>query len=316
MTAVRDVFFNQIYEMVRDGADIVIVTSDLGAPSLDDFRKFFPERYISVGIAEQSLIAVSAGLALAGKSVVAYGLNPFPITRAYDQIRCLMAERRIPVTLCALNAGLCSAESGYTHMPIEDIGMVRMLSNIQISTPSDETMARQLAIETLTSGTARYIRFDKTIKGTVYREKDLDLNIGFSVYGRKKNCKLGIVTNGCFVQWMRTLIDEYEKRGIFIQLIDLHTLPPNREKLAGVLGSFECLLTIEEHILSGGIGSLILEIISNHRMQIPVRRLGLDFPNGYYPVFTDRNYIWCDQKLDNRSIISVIDELIQEESII
>ena len=108
----------------------MVVSADIGAPSLDDLRLYYPEHFINVGIAEQSLISISAGLIKAGKKVVAYGLNPFPVTRAYDQIRCLMGELNIPLILCALNAGLCSANAGYTHMAIEVFGMMRMLPNI------------------------------------------------------------------------------------------------------------------------------------------------------------------------------------------
>lgn len=313
MAAVRDIFFNRIYELIRKGEDLVVVTSDLGAPSLDDLRTFFPERYISVGIAEQSLITVAAGLALAGKKVIAYGLNPFPITRAYDQVRCLMAERNIPVTLCALNAGLCSAESGYTHMPVEDIGMVRMLSNIRVCTPSDETIARKLADATLISDEARYIRFDKTISGTVYKDEEIDFNTGFTVYGEEKKSGVGIVTNGCFVQPLRILAGEYMKKQIPLRIVDLHTLPADRRRLAETLGTFERILTVEEHVLSCGIGSAILEILSDYMLPIPVKRLGLDFSNGYYDVFTDRRYIREDQKLDDQSIRSLIDELVGKE---
>ena len=92
MISVRDAFFNKIYDLVKSGEDIVIVTPDLGAPSLDEFRKNYPEKYVSVGIAEQNMISVAAGICLSGQNVIAYGLNPFPVTRAYDQIRSLMAE--------------------------------------------------------------------------------------------------------------------------------------------------------------------------------------------------------------------------------
>lgn len=310
--SVRDSFFHQIFGMVREGADIVVVTSDLGAPSLDEFRRLFPERYISVGIAEQSLITVSAGLALAGRSVVAYGLNPFPVTRAYDPIRCLMAERKIPVTLCALNAGLCSAESGYTHMAIEDVGMVRMLSNLQVTTPSDEGMAEELAMGTATATCARYIRFDKTISGRIYGSGSIDFQTGFCMYGGGQAARLCIVTNGCFVQQLRILVDDYERRQIPIRLIDLHTLPADEEKLVKELGSVQCILTIEEHVLACGIGSLVLEILSDHQLRIPVRRFGMDVRDGYYQVFTDRNYIRKAQKLDEGSIRSAVEDCLQE----
>lgn len=305
MASVRDAFFNQIYKCVQAGDDIYIISADLGAPSLDDFRKEFPERYISVGIAEQNLVTVAAGLALGGKKVIAYGLNPFPITRAFDQVRSLMAELEIPVTLCALNAGLCSAECGYTHMPIEDMAMMRTLSNIKIMNPTDETVARKLAEETAACNVPRFVRFDKSITGTIYEEDEIDFGRGFSIIGNKGQAKLGIITNGCYVkelnQWMRQCQDTDG-----IKLFDVYTLPVDEQALIGEIGKCQHIITIEENILAGGLGSLLLEIMSDHGIMKPIKRMGLDAKKGYYNVFTNREYIRKDQRIDMENIIKYI----------
>ncbi len=305
MASVRDAFFNQIYECVKAGDDIYIITADLGAPSLDDFRKDFPERYISVGIAEQNLVTIAAGLALGGKKVIAYGLNPFPVTRAFDQVRSLMAELEIPVTLCALNAGLCSAECGYTHMPIEDMAMMRTLSNVKIMNPTDETIARKLAAETVVCNVPRFIRFDKSIAGTIYEEEDIDFERGFSIIGNKGQSKLGIITNGCYVkelnQWM-----QQSQNTDGIKLFDLYTLPVDEQALVDEIGKCQQMITIEENVLAGGLGSLLLEIMSDHEIMRPVKRMGLDTKKGYYHVFTNREYIRKDQFIDMDNIMKHI----------
>jgi len=313
MASVRDVFFHKIYEMVQDGEDIVVVTSDLGAPSLDDFRKYYPERYISVGIAEQNLIAVASGLALSGKKTVAYGLNPFPVTRAFDQLRCLMAEMKIPVTLCGLNAGLCSAESGYTHMPVEDFGMVRMLPNLQIINPSDEAVSLKAAAEVSSSGGPRYIRFDKAISSTLYQPSEIDFSRGFSSYGNGRKDGLCIITNGCFVGQMRKIVDSYYEKGKKLRLLDIYSFPADRESLAGILKGHASILTIEENVLAGGLGSFILELLSDYSIQVPVKRLGL--AKSSYEVFTDRSYIREAQGLDERNIRRVIDSLVISDKV-
>lgn len=311
MTSVRDAFFNRIYKMVQQGDDIVIITPDLGAPSLDDFRKYYPERFISVGIAEQNLISVAAGLVLSGKKVIAYGLNPFPITRAYDQIRSLLAEMGIPIMLCALNAGLCAAECGYTHMPVEDIGMMRMLSNIQIINPSDETISEIIASEAARTSHTRYIRFDKAIRGRIYNESEIDLNRGFTVYG--ESGEVCVITYGCYVKDIRKLVDEYVAKGKMIQVIDLYSLPVDETQFISCLTKNIKILTVEESLKSAGIGSYVLEILSEHQIFLPVKRLGLSFDNGYYNVFTNREFIQQDQKLDISSIAKNIDELFENE---
>lgn len=304
----RDTFFNKIFSLVKSGEDIFIVTSDLGAPSLDDFRKYYPERYISVGIAEQSLISIAAGLSLSGKKVVAYGLNPFPVTRAFDQVRSLLAELKIPITLCGLNAGLCSALAGYTHMPVEDMGMVRMLSNVRMFNPSDTRMAEKLAKEVPTCTYPRYIRFDKAVNEAFYDEEDIDLHTGFTTYGQPGN--LCIITFGCFVSPVRKMIKQHGGLENRVQLIDLFGLPADTEKLIKHLQSAGKILTIEENVLAGGIGSYILEILSDYGIFKPVKRLGLRFENGYYDVFTSREYIRKNQGFTESDIERVILEMV------
>lgn len=305
MSSARDAFFNEIYRLVKSGEDICIVTADLGAPSLDAFRRDFPERYISVGIAEQSLVSITSGLALGGKKVIAYGLNPFPITRAFDQVRCLMAELNTPITLCALNAGLCSAECGYTHMPIEDIAMMRTLGNVRTFNPTDETIASRLAKETVECKYPRFIRFDKSLSGALYSDEQVDFSDGFVCLKTGGHYDIGIITCGCYAKELR----EWVLGESGIQLIDLFEFPNNKAKLLEAIMDCDAILTAEENVLSGGMGSYILELLSDSGITKPVRRLGLNFENGYYDVFTSREYIRNSQGISLEGIICSAERL-------
>ena len=260
MSSVRDAFFNELYAQIKNGKDIYLVTADLGAPSLDVFRKELPSRYISSGIAEQNLIQIAVGMTWAGGKVVAYGLNPFPITRAFDQIRCLLAELKTPITLCCLNAGLCSAESGYTHMPIEDFAMLRTLCNIEVYSPSDETISRILAKQTSNACAPGIIRFDKSINGSIYSEDEIDLNKGFAVKGKSKTSKLCIISYGCYSQ---ELYNELLNKDLLneVKLIDLFKFPVDEDKLVEEISECEHVVSIEENVRAGGIGSFILEVL-------------------------------------------------------
>lgn len=301
MVSVRDAFFTEIYDRVKGGDDIYIITADLGAPSLDDFRRDFPDRYISSGIAEQDLIQIAAGMTWGGCSVIAYGLNPFPVTRAFDQIRCLMAELKVPVTLCVLNAGLCSAECGYTHMPIEDMAMLRTLSNIEVYNPTDETISRMLARETQGYQKPRIIRFDKSIKGTLYTIPPR-FEKGFAVLGNQDEAELCVITTGCYTRELSQIYKNNSK----IKLIDLFKLPVDEVSLVSEILKCNQVITVEENVRSGGIGSMILEILSDHGILKQVRRYGLDLKNGYYDVFTDRKYIRKDQSINIEHLLDII----------
>lgn len=285
---VRDVFFNAIYQRTKEGEDIVIVSSDIGAPSLDDFRKDFPNRFINVGIAEQNSIAVAAGLQLSGKKVITYGLNPFPVTRAFDQVRNVMASLQIPITVTALNAGTCSADAGYTHMAIENVALMRSLKNIKIVNPSDEAVAQKLTTVILNEPYPRYIQFDKYVEGTLYDQKDIDFETGFIT--NKVDSAVVVISYGIMAQQLMKL-------NIPVKVIDCFSLPISETKFVEEVKNCTQIMTVEDGVINGGIGSMIVEILSDKGMPIPVKRKGLRFIDGYPHVYTNRELLWDGEQL-------------------
>ena len=285
---IRDVFFHEIYQLTKSGEDIVVVSSDIGAPSLDDYRRDFSNRFINVGIAEQNLIAVSSGLQLAGKRTIAYGLNPFPITRAFDQVRNIMASLQIPITLTALNAGTCSADAGYTHMPIENIAIMRTLKNICVISPSDEIITRKLVKEIINAPFPRYIQFDKFIEGCLYSENDICFEKGFVT--NQRSSAIAVVANGIMAH-------ELIKRKLPVKIIDCFSLPISEDKFIEEVQECKQIITVEDGGIDGGIGSMVLEVLNRVQVNIPVRRLGLKFKEGYPDKYTNRGMIFKEEKL-------------------
>ena len=311
MLSVRDAFFNRIYERIQSGEDIYIITPDLGAPSLDDLRKYYPDHFISVGIAEQSLITIAAGLILSGHKVIAYGLNPFPVTRAYDQVRCIMSELDIPLTLCGLNAGICSADAGYTHMATEVFGMMRMLPNVQIINPSDETMSECLADEVIKNPKPRYILFDKALVGRRKERQDIDFDKGYSVYCPREEARVALIANGCYSTICPGIIDNLALRGIGVRYIEPYAIPLNKDGLAKELTGVSRILTVEENMLAGGLGAFILEFLSDRGLHIPVTRMGLRMENGIPHAFMNRAYLRERQSLEASDITASIERIVE-----
>lgn len=297
---VRDMFFNSVYQKTKNGEDFVIVSSDIGAPSLDDYRKDFPNRFINVGIAEQNLIAVTSGLQLAGKKAVAYSLNPFPVTRAFDQVRNIMASLQIPITVTALNAGTCTAEAGYTHMPIENVSIMRTLRNVQIINPSDETIANKLVNEILEKPYPRYVQFDKYIEGTLYQGDAIDFEIGFVT--NKVESKIAVVSYGIMAHQLMKL-------NLPVKVIDCFCIPVSEEKfIEQVIGCTQ-IIAIEDGVTNGGVGSMILEIFNDRGIRIPVKRKGLRFEHGYPHIYTNRELLWQEEHLSLLEIEKDIREM-------
>ena len=271
---VRDAFFSEVYQMTEEGEDIVIVSADLGAPSLDEFRRRFPHRFVNVGIAEQNLLAVASGLALSGKHVIAFGLNPFPVTRAYDQLRNFLGDLKIPVTVAALNAGTCASECGYTHMPLEDFAMVRMIPSIKMVNPSDTAIAKAAARDLVTSSQPTYVRFDKFLMEEHYQETGVDFQKGF--FEMRASERLVVVTTGNFSAMLKNNIDAIKVDGETPSFVDCYAFPMDTALLVERLRSFSCIVTLEDQTTCAGLGSLIMESLSKYGIVKPVRSLGIE----------------------------------------
>lgn len=285
---VRDRFFSELYDRINEGTDAIVISSDLGAPSLDKFREDFPQRFVNVGIAEQNALAVASGLALAGKIAVAYGLNPFPVTRAFDHIRNLMASLKMPITVAALKAGTCTAEAGFSHMAIETISLLRTLHNIRIWLPSDETIVAKAVNEMVENPAPGYIQFDPSISGELYSDSEIDFSRGYVVSG--DNHDIAIVTYGVWAHQLK-------KENLPARLFDCFSLPLDDRSFAKELKEYKKIITIEDGIVYGGIGSMVLEVLNDYEMQIPTKRLALRFEQGYPSELSDRMKIFREEGL-------------------
>lgn len=309
MPSVRDAFFREVYQYLRQGEDLVVVSADLGAPSLDALRADFGDRFINVGIAEQNLVAVAAGLALAGKRVIAYGLNPFLCTRALDQIRNLMESMRIPITLAALNAGTCSAEAGYTHMAIEATSLLRPLRGVRLATPTDETLAARCAAEAALGRAPQYVQFDKQLGGKRYTPEEIQWAEGFVC--TRGHAALALITSGILVPCAHRLSRRLQRRGVCTKVFDCFALPLQEDRFLHELSGVRAVACLEDGRLGGGLGSLVLEILSDAGLLLPVKRLGLRIPGGLPPVFCSREMIHRREGLDEEQLYAQISAFYQ-----
>lgn len=298
---VRDAFFNYLYEKSVQGIDIKVVTPDLGAPSLDEFRRDFPARYISVGISEQNMIAVAAGMASNGANVVAYGLNPFPITRAFDQVRNLMSSLQIPIILTALNVGTCSAQAGYTHMPIEDYTITRCLEGMITFDVSCAEMSRMSLDYALKCRRPVYIRFDKRISECIYASKDVDFAKGYVSRG---NGSLYLLSYGFMARQAYIIQEKLVDKGIQVKVIDIFSNHFDRKSLLGELVMAQCIMTLEDNVLPGGFGSMIVEFLADNDCRIPVWRKGIMHYDS--SILQDWRYIHRQNGLDEETLLNEI----------
>lgn len=296
----RDSFWNKIYEIAKDDRRIVVVSADMGAPALDQIRRDLPGQFLNVGIAEQNGVLVASGLAREGKHPFFYAIAPFAVMRPIELIRVNNAIMKIPITVVGVGAGFSYEDSGPTHHLLEDIALMRAFPNLTIHSTSDAAMAAAVAEQSCNWPVANYVRLDRQVLPDVHAQTRFDFKAGYAVLRPGKQAQ--IVATGYMVHKAIQVADLLRKDGIDLGVIDLFQLPCDADALVKQIGQAPKLFTLEEHFLSGGLGSAVLEMLSDRGAALPVRRFGMGNPGTYSYVYGGRETIHASYGLSPEQI--------------
>ena len=304
----RDAFWNKIYELAKNDKDIIIVTADMGAPSLDKFRRDLPSQFINVGIAEQNAITLSAGLVMSGKKVFTYAISPFITIRCLEQIRVESGIMNIPINIVGVGVGFGYDDSGPTHHLIEDIAMLRSIPNIKIHTITDSVMASAFAEIVCNNKATNYVRIYRQTLPDIY-SKEYQFFDGLSVLEKAKD--FYIISSGSMVHESLKIVKKFKSQKIDIGLIDLYSITTNEEMLLQTIKNTKRIFTIEENFLPGGIGSYVCEILADNDVTIPVKRLGLLHKKSYCYTYGGINEIRKYYGISNTDLEKTIQEYLK-----
>ena len=273
--ATRESFGKALVELGKENKDVVVLTADLaGATKTSLFEKEFPDRFINVGIAEQNLIGISAGLATTGKIPFASTFAMFAAGRAYDQIRNSVAYPKLNVKICGTHAGVTVGEDGATHQMLEDLSLMRSIPNMTVLCPSDDTQTKWAIKEMAKFDGPVYIRLARVATPVIYDENQ-KFEIG-------KMVQIGdgtdatIFATGVEVAETLKAKEELEKENINIRVVDVHTIKPiDREMIVKCAKETKKIITIEDHSIIGGLGTAICEVLSEE-YPTKVIRMGMN----------------------------------------
>lgn len=303
----RDAFWNRIYELAKVDHNIIVVTADMGAPSLDKFRTDLPSQFVNVGIAEQNGILIAAGLAMSGKRPFVYAIAPFITLRCLEQIRVESCIMNIPITVVGVGAGFGYEDSGPTHHLTEDIAILRAMPNIVIHSISDNVMAKAIAEMSCTMAVTNYIRLDRLPSPDIYDE-GTDFSEGLAVLSEGQGGY--IVSTGNMVHTAIEAAKELEQKGVCLGVIDIYAIPINQRLLIEKLGQARRVITLEEHFLAGGLGSAVCEVLIDAEQSMPVKRLGLCMEKGYCYEYGGRDIIRKYYGIDKNGVVKQVEDFI------
>lgn len=279
---IRDAFFDELYEIAQKDPKVMVLTADMGAQSLNKFSNL-SEQYFNVGVAEQNMVSVAAGIALGGRKVFIYTIIPFATMRCFEQIKVDICQMNLPVTIIGVGPGLAYGGDGPTHHGTQDIAIMRTLSGITIFNPSDAVMTKTIARLAYEATTPVYVRLDKGVFPEVHSEYYY-YSLGLAEISSGKD--LTIISTGTMVHRAMDVAERL-KVGLSVGVIDLYRIKPlNEVALLGIINSTERIVTLEEHSIIGGIGSAIAEMLVDNGIKVPLKRLALP----------DKNIFECDNR--------------------
>jgi transketolase len=263
-------------DAVEQGIDVVPVVSDsTSTAKIAPFMQRYPERLINVGIAEQALVGVAAGLALGGKVAATCNAAPFLISRANEQIKVDVCYNEANVKMFGLNAGASYGPLASTHHSLDDISVMRGFGHVQIFAPADPLECKQIADYALRHVGPVYIRLDgkplPLLHGPGYQFEPGKVDV------LREGGELTIVALGSVVHEAVEAASLLAEEGIEAQVINLSSIRPlQRDVLITALSTAQGVITVEEHNINGGLGSLVAEVMAEGALGIPLVRLGIN----------------------------------------
>ena len=278
--AMRDALLERLYQAMASDDKIFFVSADFGSPILDKIRGDFPDRFINVGIAEQNLINISAGLALEGYKVFAYAIAPFITMRCYEQIRVSLAllstVRSMNVSLIGVGAGYSYVVSGPTHQCYEDLSIMRALPNIAVYSPADHVTAAALFDTCSEKNGLKYLRLDAQVLPVLYETGAPNREEGF--YTHRQGNAICLVATGYMVHTALTVAERLTAIGFSVGLIDLFDLSKfSADLFYEKLLAYKGIVTLEEGFRGrGGLDAMMFEFIARRKKHIPILNIGVE----------------------------------------
>jgi transketolase len=290
---------------------IVVLTADLAhANRTIDFAARHPDRFFNVGVAEQNMVSIAAGMASTGLIPFAGTFAAYLALLACEQVRTDCAYTGMPVRLLAHHSGMCLGFYGTSHHALEDIAITRAIADLTVVCAADANQLRAILRQSLDWPGAMYIRLGRGRDPEVYSEVPDDFRIGKAVRLRE-GTDLTIVATGSEVRACLDAADSLAADGIQARLIDMHTVDPlDREEILAAANETGAILTVEEHNLAGGLGSAVAETLAEAGAGVRFRRHGV--PDEHV-VIGPPAALYNHYRLDAAGVESVARELIGAE---
>jgi len=303
----RNAFSDALVSAAKADPRVLLLTGDHGYALFDPFRKACPNQYINCGVAEQNMVGVAAGLAKAGFRPIVYGLAAFVPVRVLEQIKIDVCYENLPVILIGDGAGLVYSHLGTSHQSTEDIACTRAIPELMVLSPADRfemTAAMELAFH---SPLPVYLRMGKSDRGDVHAES-VELTNGYPLLVRHGKNRIAMLATGSMVQTAVEITDH----GLDAQVWSVPSVKPlSAAAISEIAHQVDCLITLEEHSVIGGLGAAVTEI-SSITYPRPVCRIGIE--DRFSSQCGTWDFLLTEHRIDTHSVKQKIDRFLKSIS--
>jgi transketolase len=286
----RPAFIRSLIELAENDDRINLLVGDLGFGLVEPYVQRFHDRFLNVGVAEQNLIGIAAGMAMCGKIVFVYSIANFPTLRCLEQIRNDVCHHNADVKIVSVGCGLNYGALGVTHHATEDVAVMRALPNMTVVAPGDPIEAahatRALAEQT---GPA-YLRLGKAGEPLVHKSDAVNFHLGKAITAREGN-DLTIIATGTMLYSALQTADRLYRDGTNARVLSMHTVKPlDEEAVLTAARETRVIFTLEEHSIVGGLGSAVAELLAESaESQVAFKRIGI--PNDFGHEVGNQDYL-------------------------
>lgn len=254
----RNKFVSTLMELAASNPKIMLLTGDLGFGVFEPFRDQFPKQFLNVGIAEQNMAGIAAGLAKEGRTVFFYSIGNFPTLRCMEQIRYDICYHNLDVKIISVGAGYAYGPLGVSHHTTEDISMLRSIPNLKVAAPGDPIEVDALVRYFSSNKLPSYMRLNKSGELTIHTNKlDFEGNEILKVLGSETEFEVAVLSTGAVLEYAHKFINKNKTNWSLFSCPFVDEM--DESILEHIFTKYKKIITIEENQLKGGFGSAVLE---------------------------------------------------------
>jgi transketolase len=305
--ATRDGFGQALLELGETNPNVVVLTGDLSESTrVEAFAEKFPQRFFEVGVAEQNMVAIAAGLAVSGKIPFTASYAVFSPGKNLETIRTTIAYNMANVKIAGHHAGILTGQDGATHQATEDIAIMRTLPNMTVFSPCDAIEAKKMTLEAANINGPVYLRFSRE-KTPIITTIETPFDSKIQTYWTSEKPKAVIFATGYLMYYALLAAKNLEETGTQVLVANVSTIKPiDEETIAKLAQQSGAVVTVEDHQIAGGLGGLVAEVLAKKR-PTPIEFVGLKdtFAESGKPLELIKKY-----QLDEKAIASAVKRVI------